>query len=213
MNDEHGTETEAVESAEDEPLDAAEGEDPSVLVVDDEPRVCEAFELWLRDDYRVLTATSGEAALDQMSDRIDVVLLDRHMPGLSGDEVLTRLREADYDCRVAMVTAVDPDLDIVEMPFDHYVSKPVDGETLQNVVERLLQIGRYGDRMTDLYGIIQKIVTLESEKTRSELSDSERYARLAERRDRLQEQMDDIIASLDADEVGYLFETTSGPQE
>jgi DNA-binding response OmpR family regulator len=36
------------------------------------------------------------------------VLLDRRMPGLSGDNALNRIREREYDCRVAMVTAVDP---------------------------------------------------------------------------------------------------------
>ncbi|WP_435068096.1 response regulator [Haloplanus sp. C73] len=187
-------------------------EQGSVLIVDDEPRVCEAFQLWLQDDYHVVTATDGEKALERMDD-IDVVLLDRHMPGLSGDEVLERIREAGYDCRVAMVTAVDPDFDIVEMPFDHYVSKPVDGERLQEVVDRLLGIERYGEKMTTLYGLMQKIGTLEAEKTRAELAESERYADLVERRERLQEEMDGIVSSLDTSEIDSLFETAAASDE
>jgi DNA-binding response OmpR family regulator len=193
----------------------AEGdtEQESVLIVDDEPRVCEAFQLWLRDDYHVVTATDGEKALERMDDDIDVVLLDRHMPGLSGDEVLERIREAGYDCRVAMVTAVDPDFDIVEMPFDHYVSKPVDGERLKEVVDRLLGIERYGEKMTALYGLMQKIGTLEAEKTRAELAESERYADLVERREQLQAEMDDIVTSLDTSEIDSLFETAAASDE
>lgn len=185
----------------------------SVLIVDDEPRVCEAFQLWLQDDYQVVTATDGKQALAQMDDSIGVVLLDRHMPGLSGDEVLSRIREAGYDCRVAMVTAVDPGFDIAEMPFDHYVSKPVDGETLQRVVSQLLQVERYGGNMTDLYGLMQKIGTLEAEKTNAELAESERYADLVERREALQDEMTDILASLDTTEIDRLFETAAASDE
>jgi len=184
--------------------------DATVLVVDDEPRVCEAFELWLEETYRVVTSTSGEEALERMDGSVDVVLLDRHMPGMSGDEVLAEIRDAGYDCRVAMVTAVDPDFDIADMAFDHYVSKPVDSETLESVIDRLLGIGQYDTHMTDLYGISQKITTLEAEKSRSELSRSEEYADLVDRQQRLEGEMGDIMASLGADDVEQLFEVAAG---
>lgn len=116
---------------------------PVVLAVDDEPRVVEAFALWLEDDYRVLTATSGEEALEVADDSVDVALLDRQMPGMTGDEVLEELRNRGLDCRVAMVTGVDPDFDIVELPFEEYVQKPVDGDALHDVVGRLLDLEQY----------------------------------------------------------------------
>jgi CheY-like chemotaxis protein len=180
------------------------GERPTVLVVDDEARVCQAFELWLDESYRVVTATDGETALERLDARTDVVLLDRHMPGLSGDEVLDRIREGDHDPRVAMVTAVDPDFDIVDMPFDHYVSKPVDGEALGYVVERLLELDRYDGSLSDFYAVTEKIATLEAEKTRHELGDSEEYAALVERRKRLETEVNDRRAAVD--DVDRLFE-------
>jgi DNA-binding response OmpR family regulator len=189
---------------------SADGETATVLVVDDEPRVCQAFELWLSESYRVETATDGETALARLDDDVDVVLLDRHMPGLSGDEVLERIREGAYDPRVAMVTAVDPDFDIVEMPFDHYVSKPVDGSELEAVIDRLLELDQYDGHVTDLYGVTEKIVTLEAEKTRSALADSEEYAALVDRRDRLEAEMADIVASMDDDGIGRLFDVATG---
>ena len=118
---------------------------PRILVIDDEERVGQAFALWL-DDYRVETATSGEAGLELMDDGVDVVLLDRHMPGLSGSEVLERIREVGYDCRVAMVTAVDPELGIADLPFDAYVTKPVDRSDLVGAVERLPRVAGMADR-------------------------------------------------------------------
>lgn len=99
------------------------------LVVDDEQEVADAYALRLRDYCDIETAYSGEAALSIITDSsIDVVLLDRHMPGLSGDDVLSALVERDYDGRVVMVTAVDPGIEVLDMPFDDYLCKPVDRE-------------------------------------------------------------------------------------
>lgn len=83
--------------------------DPVVLVVDDEEDLANLYSQWLSDDYAVRTAYNGEQALERLDETVDVVLLDRRMPGLSGDDALNRIREREYDCRVAMVTAVDPD--------------------------------------------------------------------------------------------------------
>lgn len=47
------------------------------------------------------------------------------MPVRSGNEVLDKMRIAGYDWCVAMVTTVEPDLDILEMGFDDYLVKPV----------------------------------------------------------------------------------------
>jgi signal transduction histidine kinase/DNA-binding response OmpR family regulator len=66
-----------------------------ILVVDDEPVVLEALEALLRQEgHQVLTAQDGEAALQQAeADRPDIILLDLHLPGLSGFEVVSRLRQ------------------------------------------------------------------------------------------------------------------------
>jgi len=79
-------------------------------------------------DHEVRTAYSGEEALEKVDEDVDIVLLDRllpDLPDLPGDEVLERVRERGLDCRVVMVTAVDPDFDIVELPVDEYIHKPV----------------------------------------------------------------------------------------
>ena len=66
-----------------------------ILVVDDEPVVLEALEALLRQEgHQVLTASDGEAALRQAEvERPDIILLDLHLPGLSGFEVVNRLRQ------------------------------------------------------------------------------------------------------------------------
>lgn len=66
-----------------------------ILVVDDEPAVLEALETLLtREGHVVLRAEDGEGALRQaQAERPDIILLDLHLPGLSGFEVVTRLRK------------------------------------------------------------------------------------------------------------------------
>ncbi|HEX7549890.1 MAG TPA: response regulator [Candidatus Methylomirabilis sp.] len=66
-----------------------------ILVVDDEPAVLEALETLLtREGHVVLRAQDGEGALRQaQAERPDIILLDLHLPGLSGFEVVTRLRK------------------------------------------------------------------------------------------------------------------------
>lgn len=102
-------------------------EEPNVdvLVVDDDPRLADLFAAWLEPDWTVTTAYGGEQALEVISDAIDVVLLDRRMPGLSGDEVLSLLRASGYDCAVIIVSAIGPSSELVEGRFDDYLVKPI----------------------------------------------------------------------------------------
>ena len=115
---------------------AHDGERPTVLVVDDEEAFAESAALWLEDDYQVRVATDGEAAIEKYDRGVDAVLLDRRMPGLSGDEVLDRLDDAHGDAGIAMMSAVEPDYDVVEMPFDSYLRKPVAKDDIQAATGR-----------------------------------------------------------------------------
>ena len=119
--------------------------EPRVLMVDDEKQVADAYALRLQDVADVTVAYGGEEALSVVEEGRppDVVLLDRHMPGRSGDEVLAELRERELTTRVIMVTAIDPDLGIVEMPFDDYLSKPVDRADLHAAIDQQCQVLAY----------------------------------------------------------------------
>ncbi|QLC34519.1 response regulator [Halarchaeum sp. CBA1220] len=187
------------------PDSSTDDEEPVVMVVDDEERIPEAFAIWLGDDYEVRSATSGEEALEKMDGDVDVVLLDRHMPGLSGDEVLERIRDADYDCRVAMVTGVDPDFDIVEMEFDDYLTKPVGRDDLLSVVDRLLSLGEYDRVVTEYFAASKKRAVLESQKPRSALEESDEYDQLLADLEEYERELDALLADLDPEEYETLF--------
>ena len=178
---------------------------PLVLVVEDEPDLADLYAAWLGDEYRVRTAYGGREALDELDeadDHVDAILLDRRMPGLSGDEVLTAVRERGIDCRVAMVTAVEPDFDILEMGFDDYLVKPVTSDTLRETVEGLLRRGEYDSEVQELFSLTSKKAMLESEKSATDLADNDEYQRLTERIDELRDRADesrDAVASDDED--------------
>lgn len=178
-----------------------ENGDPVVLAVDDEERVTEAYALWLSDDHTVLTAADGGEALSVMDENVDVVLLDREMPNMRGDEALDRIREHGYDCRVAMVTGVEPDVDILDMGFDTYLTKPVTEDDLSETVEDLLSRSRFDSRSQRFFALVEKQSTLEAELTRSELEESEEYAALTAEVESMQGDLDQALTGLDEDVV------------
>ena len=179
-------------------------EQPTVLLVDDEEDIVDVYALAFADDYVVEKAYSGEEALEKAANA-DAILLDRRMPGLSGGEVLEKIRNRGLDARVAMVTAVDPDFDIVEMGFDAYLTKPVDEDELREVVEQLLALSEYDERVRERLAIAEKLTTLEAEKSPQELETSSEYRSLQERADELDAQSSDIVGRMDEDTFKKVF--------
>jgi DNA-binding response OmpR family regulator len=175
--------------------------DPVVLAVDDDEKVLETYELWLDAEYDLRTADGGEAALEWVDESVDVVLLDRLMPGLSGDEVLERIRERGLNCRVAMVTAVEPDFDLAEIAVDAYVTKALDRATVRETVERLLTRTEYDDLVREHYAVAERLAAIEARKTEAELEDSEAYRDLSERFEALDERLSARSATLDRDQL------------
>jgi DNA-binding response OmpR family regulator len=171
-------------------------DEATVLVVDDERDIADLYSAWLEESYAVRTAYGAGEALDHADEEVDVVLLDRQMPEMTGDEVLERIRERDLDCRVVMVTAVDPDFDIVDMGFDDYLTKPVMLEELRDAVERMRTRESYDEQMQDFFALSAKKATLEAQKDPVELRNNEEYERLDERVEQLRQEADDTVAEL-----------------
>jgi two-component system response regulator AdeR len=173
---------------------------PVVLIVEDEPDVAETYNLWLAEDYDVRIAHDGEEGLEKLDESVDVVLLDRMMPGLSGDEMLQRIRARDYECGVAMVTAVEPDFDIMEMGFDAYLCKPIKSDELHETVLNLLDRSEYDDLLQEYYSLVEKVATLEATKSSAELANNEEYVQLQDRVDELRDDLSDTLGGIDSDE-------------
>ncbi|ELY48002.1 HalX domain-containing protein [Natronorubrum bangense] len=167
-----------------------------VLVVDDEARLADLFAAWLETEWIVDTAYDGSEALEKMSDAVEIVLLDRRMPGLSGDEVLSQIRAHGYDSRVVMVTAVDPDFDIIEMGFDDYLVKPVSKDELVEIVGTVIDRSAYESHIREYYALVSKKALLESEKAAHELETNDEYQQLCERVTDLEASIDETVSEM-----------------
>jgi len=115
-----------------------------ILVIDDDPAVTSLLKRGLSyEGFAVDTATSGAEGLTIARDcPSDLVILDVMMPGLNGFEVLQRLRAADENLPVLMLTAKDAPADQVqglESGADDYVIKPFTFEVLLARVHALLR--------------------------------------------------------------------------
>lgn len=105
-------------------------EEASILVVEDDPTLLSTLTYnFRREGYRVLRASDGESALAitrQERDRLDLVLLDVMLPGMSGFQVLREIR-AESDVPVLMLSARGEEqdkIDGLELGADDYVVKP-----------------------------------------------------------------------------------------
>lgn len=137
--------------------------DPLLLVVDDEAGILRLMKLELSaQGFRVITASDGDSAIAMAEEhRPDAILLDVMMPGVSGLEVMRRLRERS-NVPVLLVTAKDKDTDKVrglELGADDYIVKPFNpdelGARVRAVLRRVLaqdveRVVRAGDVEIDL---------------------------------------------------------------
>ena len=166
----------------------------TVLVVEDDDDLRETYRLWLGGDFEVVTASDGETALsavDGMDEDPDIALLDRMMPGLSGRETLKALRKRDLDTRYAMVTAVEPDIDIIEMGFDAYLTKPVTETAVRKIIDRLRERDDYADALDEYTALLEKKQTLQAHRSDDELAESDEYQQLERRLEELDDQLDE----------------------
>jgi len=168
----------------------------SVLLVEDDQSLADLYAKWLEDSYDVETAYGGTEALKKLDETVDVVLLDRMMAGPSGEEVLRAIRDTDTDPRVAMVSAVTPDLDVVQMGFDAYLEKPVDATTLHDTVDQMLTRAGYDEKLQELFSLIERQDTLEAVKRPSELEESAEYRFLTERLETVQKSVESLLTDL-----------------
>ncbi len=169
---------------------------PTILIVEDEPDLADLYSEWLAADYDVQTAYGGEAAIETLDESIDVALIDRMMPDISGDTVLEYIRTAGLECRVAMVTAVEPDFDIIEMGFDEYIVKPVREDELKRVIAGLISRSTYDRQLQAFFALVTKRATLEAKKSPQELHESEAFQNLSDSIDALRADLDQTVEQL-----------------
>ncbi len=120
---------------------------PTVLFVDDEVQIVNLLKIIFRGDYEVFSATSGQAALDIVQSRkVDVIVSDQRMPGMTGTELLAKVRRLSpgtmrilltgYSDLAAMVGSIN------EGEIYRFVSKPWDKEEIRGIVRDAAEAAR-----------------------------------------------------------------------
>lgn len=113
---------------------------PTILVVDDKANMVALLAKVLRDDGRILKATSGAAAQKLLAEHaIDAVVCDLKMPEVDGLAVLDATRRTRPNAAFVLMTAhatVESAIDAMKRGADDYVTKPFEPEVLRNTVLR-----------------------------------------------------------------------------
>ena len=114
-----------------------------ILIVEDEPPLARNIEKFLaREGFEPIVEMNGEAALKTLErTRPDLVLLDFRLTGITGLEVLNRIRSEDSEIRVILMTAhasVALAVDAMKAGADDFLMKPLSLEALGHTIRRVL---------------------------------------------------------------------------
>lgn len=115
----------------------------SILIVDDEENVRKLLQkIFLKENYITHIASNGEEALHIIDTfQVDVVITDIKMPGISGIELLNKIREIDISIQVIMITAfatLETAIDALKMGAKDYITKPFNLEDILISVKKLI---------------------------------------------------------------------------
>lgn len=117
-----------------------------ILIVDDEPYICEVLTEILEDEkYRIESVYSGSDAIEKIrSDSFDLILLDIGMPDIGGIEVLKQILLIDPTVSVVMATAqrdVETVVEAIKIGAEDYIVKPFNEiNVVKNAVRKALNI-------------------------------------------------------------------------
>jgi two-component system response regulator VanR len=148
-----------------------------VLIVEDEPLLAEAIRDGLRlEAIAADIAADGDSALEQLSVNVyDIAVLDRDIPGPSGDEVAERIVASGSGMPILMLTAadrIDEKVSGFELGADDYLTKPFE---LQELVLRLRALDR---RRAHHRPPVREIAGLRLDAFRREVYRDDRYVAL-----------------------------------
>ena len=129
------------------PCDRTEASMSTVLVVDDKEMMRDSVGATLqRAGLGVVTATDGNAAIESIARRRpDAVVTDLRMPGMTGLELLEKIRAIDEDLPVVLMTAygaVETAVQAIKLGAFDYLTKPFEGDELVVAVKRAIEHGR-----------------------------------------------------------------------
>jgi DNA-binding response OmpR family regulator len=135
-----------------------------ILIVEDEEDILELIKFTL-DEYEVFTFTSTNEVQKFLDEEdIDLIIMDRNLPGIEGSVFIQKLREKGYNQPVIYLTAKDKEEDILqgfERGADDYITKPFSLEVLKARVKAVIRRTKKDMKIIKYRDIIFNIYTRE----------------------------------------------------
>ncbi len=115
----------------------------TILIVDDEVKVSQLlYKVLGKEGFITLSANSGKEALDLIDrHKVDLVISDINMPGMTGVELLKRIRDLDSSIKVILITAyatLETAIEAIRMGASDYITKPFDIDEIIQTVKKCL---------------------------------------------------------------------------
>jgi PAS domain S-box-containing protein len=122
---------------------------PKILIVDDEPQICDSLNILLsRQGYDITTVQSGKKALEILEDnQFDLLLLDMVIPDLNGFEIMDHINSHWYDLLIIVITgnaSIESAVKALKKGAYDYLRKPFEYEELLNRVGNALNQQKLG---------------------------------------------------------------------
>ncbi len=149
----------------------------SLLIVDDEDGPRQSLRVIFKEDYEILMASDGPTAIALAQEhRVDVAVLDIRMAGMSGIEVLERLKYVDPGIEVIMMTAfetTDTMRQALRLRASDYINKPFDICTMRAAVASALQRRTLQGQIKDDAESLKKLVNeLQNQKVQEQMANT-----------------------------------------
>jgi len=136
--------TESLEDSEEESEEVIMGGSETVLLIDDEQYVLDVWSDYLTDNgFSVLTVDNGAEGVEMFRERkddIDIVILDYIMPGMSGVEVLTQIKEIRENVKVIVASGYSKNghaKEVMDVGLDGFIQKP---STLSDMMKKIRSV-------------------------------------------------------------------------
>lgn len=175
-------------------------EPPTVLVIADDRDLADTYSIWLESEYVVRTAYSGAEGLTWYDPSIDIVVFDRRIPDLAGTTLLESMDERDVDDQKAMLTKIEPGSEIVGVPCDEYLTKPITKSQLRDSVRELQIRSELDAELQRHFTLTSKIAALENS---SATGTAEAVAKLRREAERFRARIEDKFSEVDGHEQPF----------
>src|SRR6185503_17799963 len=147
----------------------------TLLIVDDEEGPRQSLRIVFKDDYNILLADSGLMAIELAKKQpVDAAVLDIRMSGMSGVELLGKLKEIDPTIEVIMLTAyetLETARQALRLGACDYLTKPFDIATMRGAVTKAMERRSLSNQIRHNFQKLQELQDeIRSEKLQTEIT-------------------------------------------